>query len=207
VYGFDTSGAQILTINSASVSLPSPAFVDPAGVALDGDGNVYVADFASDTVYRFDAALCLPPVGDAQSDAAVRVHDTAPIFGEDVYGDASGQSVTASKRRGQTVVFDVKVQNDGSAPDAFRIDGDASIAAMKVVYVKGLSGSSQITLPVVNGTYVTPELEPGAATTIRLKVKVQSSAKVGSTKPFYVTATSVTDGTTTDTVRAQVKVT
>jgi hypothetical protein len=207
VYGFDASGAQFLTINNASVSPPSPAFIFSAGVAVDESGNVYVADFGSDTVYQFDVSSCLPPVGGAQPDAAVRVHDTAPIFGEDVYGDASGQTVTKNAARGQTVVFDVKVQNDGSAPDSFRLDGDASIAAMKVTYVKGLSGSSQITVPVVNGTYVTPVLEPGAATTIRLKVTVQSSAKVGSTKPFYVTATSVADGTTTDTVRAQVTVT
>jgi hypothetical protein len=136
----------------------------------------------------------------------VRAQDGGPFVGQDVYGDARDQAVTRTTARGQTAIFAIKVQNDSDVPDRFQLAGTGNNAVMKATYLRGRSGSSNITVPVVNGTFETPELAPGAATTIRLQVKVQSSASIGSVKPFHVTAISVADGTTADTVRARVKV-
>jgi sugar lactone lactonase YvrE len=204
VYGFTAGGVQFLTINNASAAPPAPAFIDPLGVAVDWSGNVYVADLFSATVYRFAVD---PECGVAQPDGAVRVQGVPPLVGNDIYGPPDGQTVTATKARGQTVTFDVRIQNDGAEPDSFELAGTPSIPATKATYLRGASGSTNITSAVVAGTYVTPELAPGAAHTVRLQVKVQAGAVSGSIKPYYVTATSVDDGTTTDTIRARVKVT
>jgi hypothetical protein len=152
--------------------------------------------------YDQGADVCPP----TRPDAAVRAHDAGPLVGDNVYGGARRQTVTRNAARGQTAVFAIKVQNDSDVPDRFRLVGTGSIAAMKATYLRGVSGTSNITVPVVNGTFVTPELGLGAATTIRLQVKVQSSASIGSVKPFHVTAISMADGTTADTVRARMKV-
>ena len=68
-----------------------------------------------------------------------------------------------------------------------------------------LDGATDVTAQVVAGTYAINNLNPGAAKTLTLKVKVPSSASVGSSKSFKVTTTSTGGGSAKDAVKATVK--
>jgi uncharacterized repeat protein (TIGR01451 family) len=113
VYGFDADGNQTLTItgtapvDQAAVISPEPDFQGPLGVAVDGAGNIYVADGGSRTVYRFavdrvDLAVATAwatetvPVGDTTT-LTVSVTNAGPC-------DASDVAVTAPLPAGLELV-------------------------------------------------------------------------------------------------------
>ena len=86
--------------------------------------------------------------------------------------------------RGKTVKFSVSVQNDSSsASDTFKLLATGTVSAMYTV--KYFHGTTNITAAVVAGTYTTPSLGVGASYVITVKVKVNTSATVGSTRPAW----------------------
>ncbi|CAN5786033.1 hypothetical protein BH24CHL8_BH24CHL8_08900 [soil metagenome] len=120
-------------------------------------------------------------------------------MGDNVYNTtAIGQKKTGSAPVGSTITFGISMQNDGSAADSFRVLAAGSTTAYNVKYKVG---ATDVTTAVVAGTHQTPSLAPGATHLITVKVKVKSSAAVGSKVSRKVTVTSVGDGTKQDAVK------
>jgi uncharacterized repeat protein (TIGR01451 family) len=103
VYRFDPDGNQTLVIrnpqvegNGGSPAPPDPAFVGPSGVAVDGSGDIYVADDGNGTAYRFDPdgnqtlAIAIPSAEGtvAVAPAGVAVDGSGNIYVSDVASSA-----------------------------------------------------------------------------------------------------------------------
>jgi len=139
-------------------------------------------------------------------DGSIHQSGYSSYLGNNVYSTVgTGQTTTATKHRGTTAVFYLKVQNDGTAPDTFKLKGPGGSTAFGVHYLSGSSGSWDITKAVTAGTYKM-SLAPGATKVIRLVVTVRSAASIGSLKSWLITATSSHDGNRRDAVKARVRV-
>lgn len=134
-----------------------------------------------------------------QPDGRIRLGTTGALVGDNIYNSTGlNQSQIGSAKRGKTITFTISAQNDGSAADHFTVlaSGTAS-SAYTVTY---FHGTTNITAAVVAGTYTTPSVKKTKAYVITVKVKVKSSATVGSSVSRLVTFTSVGDGTKQDVV-------
>ncbi len=121
------------------------------------------------------------------------------LVGDGIYNTtAVGQKKTGSAPVGGTITFKMSVQNDGTAPDSLRVLAAGSTTAYSVKYKVG---ATDITAAVVAGTYTTPSLAVGASHLITVKVKVKSSAAVGSKVSRKATITSVGDTAKQDAVK------
>ncbi len=139
-----------------------------------------------------------------QPDGRIRLEGDAAYIGDNVYnltGDFQTRATTA--RRGETRVFYVRAQNDGTAADTIRLRGCVGEPGFSVRY---FNGSTEITSQVAAGTYEFAGLAPQASGTIRLEIRVQSSAVIGAIETCRVTATSASAPTRADQVRARVDV-
>ncbi len=166
----------------------------PYGIAVSEDGQIYVADTDNHRVQVF-----APPAPPApQPDARIK-KGTGAFVGNDVYNTTGlGQTRTGVAPRGSSVTYTIKVQNDALVADTLRLKGAASNTRFKVTYT---AGGADITPAIVAGTYTTPELAPGATFTVRVVVKVKSTAPAGASLTGALTAKSNTDTTYKDTVK------
>jgi hypothetical protein len=134
-----------------------------------------------------------------QPDGRIRKGKGA-LIGNNIYNTTgTNQTKTASKAPGTTVKFGISIQNDSAASDHFSVA--ASGPAITGYAVKYFHGTTDITAAVVAGTYTTPVLSPGATWLITAKVKVKSTAAVGSSVTRLVTVTSVADSAKLDAVK------
>jgi hypothetical protein len=139
-----------------------------------------------------------------QPDGRIRLEGDAAYIGDNIYnltGDFQTRATTA--RRGETRNFYVRAQNDGTAADTIRLRGCGGEPGFSVRY---FNGSTEITSQVASGTYAIAGLAPQATATIRLEIRVQSTAVIGATETCRVTATSASNSTRADQVRARVDV-
>jgi hypothetical protein len=137
-------------------------------------------------------------------DGLIKKAGTTSFVGNHVYNTTgTHQTATAERARTKTATFYVKVQNDGTAADSFRLKGPGSTSGFSVKYY---AGTTSITGTVVNGTYQL-SLAPGNERTIRLVVMVGSGARIAAVRSWLVTATSTHDGARKDSVKAVVNVT
>ncbi len=121
------------------------------------------------------------------------------FIGDNIYNtDGTNQAKTGAAARHRTITFRIQAQNDGPNSDSFTIT--ATGAATTQYTVKYFHGKTDITAAVVAGTYTTPVLAPGDNFLIRAKVKVTSTATVGSSVTRLVTITSVGNGSNQDAV-------
>jgi hypothetical protein len=142
-----------------------------------------------------------------RADGLVKKSADATYLGNNVYNTTgASQTTTVRRKRGTTAVFDVKVQNDGTAPDSFKLTGPAGSTAFAVHYFAGLTGSSDITTAVKNGSYRVRNLAPGATRIIRLVVAVRNAAQVGTLRTWRVVTASTHDSSRSDAVKAAVRV-
>ena len=147
-------------------------------------------------------------LGALRPDGLLRGPGSPTYVGNDVFNTTGAhQTRTAKARRGSKVVFYAKFQNDGEVADAFAIKGPGKLGNFVVRYLAGATGSTRITSSVVAGTYTTTSVSPSRFRVIRLVVLVPSGATVGTLKTWRVTATSSSDGTKRDSVKARVRVT
>ena len=134
-----------------------------------------------------------------QPDGRIRKGSGA-FVGNNIYNtDGTGQTRTGSAARGSTITFGISIQNDGKVSDLFKLA--ATGAATTMYRVRYFRGTTEITAAVVAGTYQTPSLAPGAKYLITAKVKVKSSATVGSSVTRLMTISSVADPAKVDAVR------
>lgn len=162
---------------------------------------------SSDAEVAAKAATNQARINPYRADGAIRKSSATTYAGNNTYNTtAVGQTVTATKKRKKTVTFVVRVQNDGTAPDSFKILGRLPRKGFAVKYLAGASGTTDISTAVKNGTYTLTNLAPGATRTFRLVIKVKSTAKLGILRSWLVTTTSTHDTSRKDAVQASVRV-
>ncbi len=103
-----------------------------------------------------------------------------PLVGDDVHtNDATVQTVRVGRHPGGQATVYVRVQNDGSVADRFVVGGSSTQGhKLRVRYFEGRS-DVRITRAVTDRTYVTPPLEPGATTTIAVRIDLTVAAPRG----------------------------
>ncbi len=141
---------------------------------------------------------------DQRPDGLISTAARTGYVGNNVY-NATGahQAKTVSARRSHTRTFYARVGNDGNVTDAFKIRGSAARAGSRVRFFRG---TTEITSAMRSAAGWAATLAPGASKTIRMRIRVRSTAAFGSTKPGTVTATWTGDGSRSDTVRGVVRV-
>jgi hypothetical protein len=163
-------------------------------VAKDGAGN-------TTTVTR-TYHVGQPPAH-YQPDALLKSSTATVFIGGNVYGSAASQSVSETvARAGQSAVSEVRVQNDGNRNDRFAVKGSAGNRKFTVAY---FAGAKNITKQVLNGSYTTPSLAPGAEFRLRVKVTRTGKAQRGDVRTVMLTASSVHGPTKHDSVAAIVR--
>jgi virginiamycin B lyase len=192
----------------------------PFGVAVDGShvywtnapGTISRAKLDGTRVNRSLITGATAPFGVAldsltshyRPDGLIKRGSEASFIGGGIYNTtARGQTKGSGARRGQTRVFDLKLQNDGDTSDALDVNGCQSSKGFTVSYWQVSAG---VTSRVASDRYSTGTLAPGVVRTLAIKVKVAGSAAHGAVKSCRVTATSHTDPTRKDAVEGQVKV-
>ena len=141
-----------------------------------------------------------------QPDGMIRTRSSV-FVGNNVYNTTgTNQAAKAKTRRTKKAVFYLKVQNDGTFTDTFRLKGPGKKPGVAVTYLAGSTGTTTITSAVTHGTYTLTNLAPGTTRVIRLVVKVKRGASIGAQRSWLITATSTHDGTRKDAVLAKIKV-
>ena len=125
---------------------------------------------------------------------------TGAFAGNDIYNaDGTNQTKQGAKPRGESITFGISIQNDASTADSFTVH--ATGASTTMYNVRYFSGTTEITSAVVAGTYQTSSLAPGAKKLITARVKVKSTATVGSSVSRLVTISSDAAPSIVDAVR------
>ena len=110
----------------------------------------------------------------AMADLSIRAGATGPFRGDNQMGvNGSGQGAEIDGPAGSTRYFTVRLRNRGLAPDQFRIQADGSTPKFIVTYT---FGGANRTGQVVNGTFVTPVIAPGAFRAFQVAVRIRSNA-------------------------------
>jgi hypothetical protein len=125
--------------------------------------------------------------------------------GDGVYNDdGTDQTVSAKVRRGKSVTFGLRVQNDAQVSvDSFRIEGPGS---NKHFTVKYLRDGDNVTRQVTRNGIGTGELTPGEQMIpIKVRVRAKKDAPKGKKRRLKITATSGNFPDRADTVVAEVK--
>jgi hypothetical protein len=199
---FDIAPQKVEWKENSNLTLRDEGITIPAG-----GKRITREDFVIGTtqsVVAAKAAANEQRINPYRGDGLIKRSGATNYLGNNVYNTTgANQTTTAKRHRGSKAVFDIKVQNDGTAPDTFKLKGPGGGAAFGVRYY---AGTTNITTAVENGTYKMGNLAPGASRTVRLVITVKSGATIGALRSWLVTATSTHDGTRKDAVKARVHV-
>ena len=180
---------------------------------LDADGNPTtetpeVVRFSGVTGHfsTWGVAIVEPrPEPVFRPDALISTRRAGGYVGNGIYNTTgTGQSKAVKARRTTTKTFYVKVQNDGDTSETLRLKGCRTGSGFTVKYLAGVSGTSNITTAVVNGSYSLANLGPSASRSIRMKVTVSRKARIGVTKTCALVVSSA-GSTNKDVVKGKVK--
>ncbi len=147
------------------------------------------------------ASFELIPVDKPRPDNLIRPPGGS-FVGNDVYNTTgANQSLgPLNTARGTTRTYEVRTENDGGAGGTLKLFGCGNSAGFKVTY---WLGTTNITTKVRTATFKRT-LSPGGKVTVKVKIKVLSTAGVGTTKKCAVKASG---GGTSDVVVAKAKAT
>jgi hypothetical protein len=133
------------------------------------------------------------------------------FLGQDIFNTtAAGQSFTNMVRRGARAGKKnfIAIQNVGTAPDAFLIQGDSSAGGYTIRYYLGNSTDIEVTDLVTGGGFEAGRLAPSAATGdatfLRVDLFADTTVPVGETNSFLITISSVNDPSKQDAVQTTV---
>ena len=165
-------------------------------IALQADGKPVIAgnSLTDMAVVRLNTL--------AKTDVRVGSNSSAPI-GQNVYnGTGNGQtlSIDVAKSGGNKISF-VRIANKGHTADSFKIGGIGSDSKFAVEY---FNGNTNVTTAVVNGTFNSGSLAPGATFLLKVKITTKTGA-ANKKRTVLVTGTSVTESTATDTIAIKAK--
>ncbi len=140
-----------------------------------------------------------------QPDARIRRVGRTALHGNDIYNaDGLNQDVVGALDHGDAYVrYVISIQNDGSAPDSFKVhDVSGGRFGFQVSYDRGWP-ATDVTAAVVDGSFRSPRLQPGGIYRIRLVVYIYPSvAQPGITN--LITVTSRHESSMVDAVRYSV---
>ncbi len=172
--------------NGAGSSLAGNDFVNAVNLTGLGGGS-------GDPIYR--------------PDGRIKLSTSTSYLGDGIYNlTGSGQTASTKVRAGKAKTFSIEVENDGNRSDRFQLQGCAGPRGFTVQYLEGVAGTTDISTAIKGGTYETLSVAAGTSTTIRAILKAKRTARSGATGACTVTATSVTDPSKQDTVKASAKV-
>ena len=182
-------GTVALNAGSASLTTNQLAIgTHPMTATYNGDANYATSTDAVDQVV--DPPPAIP-------DGRIR-RGEQPLLGDDLHNDTgAGQTAAGSAPRRGTVAFRVSVQNDGTEPGTFEVQGQGSTNLFTVTYRN--QAGTDITRQVVDGSYRVRNLAAGAIRVIRATVFVRPAADHGSQTTRAVTILGPFD--TVDVVR------
>lgn len=181
--------------------------VDPVLLAVDEGYRVYYgfADGSAPDDFQIRSGVLVHEEDTYQPDGAIKRKGTKGYAGSNVYNTTGRkQTARATVPPGDGVTLLLRFQNDGTAMDTFTLDGCDGDATFSVTYLKGARGDTDITTAVVTGTHELGPLPAGGKGTIRLQVDVEDGASGGVRLSCRVEATSQTDASAQDAVRARV---
>ncbi|HYF45010.1 MAG TPA: hypothetical protein VD926_02295, partial [Acidimicrobiales bacterium] len=139
-----------------------------------------------------------------QPDGLIREASSTAFAGDDVYGTRGvRQTVHAETTRRRNAVFVLRVQNDTSVTDRFRIQGVGSRGAWSV---RWFANGQEVTRAVARGNYVVGPLEPGQSRALQLVVRPLARAEVGDQLIVPLTSSGMAPDPVRDRVRAVVRV-
>lgn len=142
----------------------------------------------------------------SQPDETIKRSGDATALGNNIYNTTgAGQTRSITTARGLTRTFVIKVWNDSSSADTYALKGSGSLTGFTVKYLKGASGTTDITAAVLAGTYKTAILNPGTGVVVRMVVTIAANAATGVTRDWLLTATSQRDANARDAVDGQIK--
>lgn len=136
-----------------------------------------------------------------QPDGAIR-RAKGRFVGDGTYAVSAGQRVTARLTTARAATFDVRLTNDGDAPDQMVVKGTPRSRKFAVSY---RFGGKDVTAAVASGRFRTGALGSGASAVLVVKVTRTSAARRGDRRVFEVRATSAHSSTKRDTVAAVVR--
>ncbi|MBD3285824.1 T9SS type A sorting domain-containing protein, partial [candidate division WOR-3 bacterium] len=179
--------------------------IPDAGLPADSVCEVLVTSISERDTSRLDAVKATTTTqGGYQPDNQIKNHIDVTYTGDDVYNtDGANQTISQTILDGDTAIYHVKIENDGSVSDTFTVIGTASSASWDVYYYDALTGGTDITAQVTlpNVGWSTGELNPGDFIEIRMEV-TPVSASDGSTYDVLVVSASDIADTCTDAVKA-----
>ena len=111
-------------------------------------------------------------------DAQARATRSGPWLGNDVYSDGTGQVLNVKVRKGRSRTVWLRVQNDGSAPDAWSF-AEAGPGGKRIART-WLLGRKNVTRDIDQGLLSFHDVAPGDSRTVRLVIRAGKRAKVGS---------------------------
>jgi hypothetical protein len=172
------------------------------------EGEVYVA--GGGTLPRgtgpTDVLEVYIPSSTVRPDALVKLSTAAALLGGDVWNlTGLGQTASSPAAPGVTRTFKVRIENDGSTLDAYTVRGPGASPGFTVRYLRGASGTVDITPAVLAGTYTTPSLARGSSVVMRVRIQVKAGAPTGATQATPLTIASVARPSSTDVVKAVVQ--
>ena len=169
-----------------------------ATLAMAGVASVLVAlpvSAASAPVYQPDGRISLPCHQELE-DCQVE------WYGDDVYNETAFDQRAAYADFPNwydvvTVTFKMRIQNDGSRTDRFRVGASGVTAGYRVRF---FAGTTDVTEAIKAGTFRTPWLAAGDSYLIKAKVK-PVDPRDGDTTKRLVTISSLTDASKKDAVK------
>ena len=149
-----------------------------------------------------DAAARYQPDGRVRQPCHVEFEDCAPEwFGGDIYNTTAGGQLAewydCCGLEDGPVVFRIRIQNDGTRTDRFRLSATGRTEGYKV---KFLRGTTDITAAVKAGTYRTSWLAPSESLLVTAKV-TRVDACCGDRTARRLTITSVSNPNKQDAIR------
>jgi N-acetylneuraminic acid mutarotase len=214
VIGGSHGYVSLRTVEAYDVAEDSWRTLAPMPTARDGiqavvfDGDVYVA--GGGTLPRgtgpTDVLEVYVPTSTVRPDALVKLSTSTAMLGGDVWNlTGLGQTATSTAAPGVTRTFKVRIENDGSTLDAYTVRGPAGSPGFAVRYLRGATGTVDITAAVVAGTYTTPSLARGGSVIVRVRIQVKAGAPAGASQSAPLTIASVARPSSTDVVKAVVQ--
>ncbi|MBA2559888.1 MAG: hypothetical protein H0V07_08370, partial [Propionibacteriales bacterium] len=145
------------------------------GAAYIADGGLRQGGGAPTEVHE---VLTVTP--SYQPDAQIRLSSEASLIGNNVYNTTgSGQTKSATSASGDRRSFVVRMQNDGTVKDGFKVRGCSAEVGFGVRYFAGVTSTADITSAVVNGTYSLTGVAPGGTSAVRLEVTLSAGTASG----------------------------
>ena len=214
IFPITTGSTSPARVTFSNISYALGALVAPGALVASATVNAGPSGTGASTAgNEFVNAVNLTGLGGGggepiyRPDAKVKLLTAASYLGDNIYNlTASGQTASTKVRAGKAKTFSLEIENDGNRADRFQLQGCADPRRFTVQYLEGASGTTDISSAVKGGTYETLSIAGGTNTTIRVVLRAKPTAPAGTQASCTVTATSVTDPTKQDTVKATAKV-